>query len=281
MTAVTFVLASAFLHALWNALLKNEPEKDTAGVAIVGIAGVLAALVAAGIWIGNGEAPFSGADGIFWSVTAGVFEGIYFILLVLALSRGPLALVYTVSRGTAILAVWPLSIFFFAEAMSMTAGIGSAVVIVGLVATSYRRGQRPEGLGLAYVGGIAIAAYHLSYKVALGTGSEPAAVFALSLFVAVPINLLRLGRLRSLELVRQLKMRPLALLGMGVVCSSSFLLFLVALESSAPAFVVTLRNTSVVFATLLARAFGAELRRGEIIGCVLVCFGAALVAGWS
>ena len=53
---VALVVFSAFLHALWNALLRVEPDKDRALVAAVGVATVVAAIVAGVRWgLGAGD----------------------------------------------------------------------------------------------------------------------------------------------------------------------------------------------------------------------------------
>src|SRR5262245_9804526 len=112
------VLASAFLHAAWNALLKRERDKDVAGVVVVAIA-TLAALVVAGAVAGaTGRLPFGDRAALAWSLGAGLFEGGYFITLVMALERAPLGTVYTVSRGGAILAVWPVSALWLGESVT-------------------------------------------------------------------------------------------------------------------------------------------------------------------
>jgi uncharacterized membrane protein len=67
-------------------------------------------------------------------------------------------------------------------------------------------------------------------------------------------------------------------LAMGAVCGSSFLVFMEALDAGGAGFVLTLRNTSVLFATGFAFAIGERPRRPQIIGAVLVAAGAAVMA---
>ena len=47
------------------------------------------------------------------------------------MERGRLGVVYTVSRGGAVLAVWPLSIALFAEVATVPSLAGSVLVLAG------------------------------------------------------------------------------------------------------------------------------------------------------
>jgi drug/metabolite transporter (DMT)-like permease len=272
------VLLSALLHALWNAVLKKQKDKDTAGAAVVSVCAAVAVATAILSWAISGATPFPHPAGLAWSVGAGLFEAAYFILLVLALERAALAAAYTVSRGVAILAVWPISIAFLAEPITAPALLGSALLCVGLVASGGgRAGGSARGIALAVVCGFAIAGYHLCYKQALEAGGEPTAIFAVALGLAAPLNVARLGRARFPALGRALRARPLLLGSLGAMTAASFLVLLVALGRGGAGFVLTLRNTSIVFAALIGWLLGERPSRPQLAGAVLVAAGAMLV----
>jgi uncharacterized membrane protein len=65
---------------------------------------------------------------------------------------------------------------------------------------------------------------------------------------------------------------------MGLVCGGSFLILMEALASGGAGFVLTLRNTSVLFAVILAFVIRERPRRVEVIGAILVAAGAILMA---
>ena len=272
------VIVSALLHALWNAILKKQEDKDVAGAAVVAVAALAAIAVALIMWAVGDATPFPRASGVAWSAGAGLFEAAYFVLLVLAMKRAPLAVAYTVSRGLAILAVWPISIALLGEGVTALSVAGTAVLIVGLACNSLSRDAGSAGgVMLACLCGLAIAGYHLCYKQALAAGGEPAAVFAVSLALACPLNLARLGRTGLARLLPAVRARPLLLLGMGAITATSFLVFLVALARGGAGFVLTLRNTSIVFAALLGWMLGERPTRPQLIGATLVALGAILV----
>jgi uncharacterized membrane protein len=65
----------------------------------------------------------------------------------------------------------------------------------------------------------------------------------------------------------------------GVLSAASFLAFLGALVRGGAGLVLTLRNTSVVFAQGMAFLIGERPRRLQILGACLVAVGAVLL-GW-
>ena len=278
---IGLVLVSAFLHAAWNALLRLEVDKDRALVAAVGVATLLA-IVISGVRWALGDLPFATIDALGWAAAAGVFEWLYFASLAKALDRGPLGPVYTVSRGGAILLVWPISVAIYHEVVTAQSVIGSAIVFAGLALSSRRPGgaqtSRRDALAWAIACAASIAGYHLAYKAALRAGGSPSAVFAAALILATAINLWRLGsagRHAALALVRA-RLRRVIL--MGMICGASFLILMEALSGGGAGYVLTLRNTSVLFATGLAFAIGERPRHLQVAGSVLVAAGAVLMA---
>jgi uncharacterized membrane protein len=65
---------------------------------------------------------------------------------------------------------------------------------------------------------------------------------------------------------------------MGLVCGGSFLILMEALALGGSGYVLTLRNTSVLFAALLAFAIGEKPAHAELAGAALVAGGAVLMA---
>jgi drug/metabolite transporter (DMT)-like permease len=289
---VALVVLSAFLHALWNALLRLERDKDRTLMVAVVVATLFAAVVAGVRWE-LGAVPFASLTGVGFTVLAGTMEASYFATLAKAMGLGRLGVVYTISRGGAVLAVWPLSIALFGEAATAAALAGSAVVVGGLALSGLggsRGGSRGDDRGesagrRAAVGwsvacAMSIAGYHLAYEAALREAVNPSACFALSLGVSAAINGVRLrgagrGGAGFGALVRQ---RWPRLVMMGLLCGGSFLILMEALARGGPGYVLTLRNTSVLFAMAMAWRIGERPRRAEVAGAALVAVGAALLA---
>lgn len=273
---VAVVLASALLHAAWNALLRRHPDPRSAGVAVVAIAAITALIVAACAFAWTRAEPFPSARGLVASVVAGLFEAAYFASLARGLVAGPLGPVYTISRGGAVLLVWPLSIAIFGERAGLLGAAGSALLLVGLGAAGMER-RVPRVAALWGVATAAcIAGYHLVYKVALDAGAAPPAVFAVAVTVAAPAQALA-NRITPRAAARAWREAPGTTTAAGVLCTISFVVFLVALRGGGAGAVLTLRNTSVVFALVFASFLGERASPRQILGAALVVAGAVLV----
>jgi len=274
------LLASAFLHALWNALLKRERAPQVAVAGVLSWA-LMAATVAA---LASARPAFATSAALGWGVAAGAFEGLYAVTLAAALARADYGVIYTVARGGATLLVWPAAALLLREEVTARGVLGACLVGSGLALVVVGPGRRPTpraGLGFAAACAASIAGYHLCYDRALGMGAREAPLFAVALATALPFVFASLrGRVTA---------GPGGLLpGLGgalrwafagLLCTGSFLLFLAGLAASGAAVALTLRNTSVVFAQGFAFALGERPTRAQLAGALLVSAGAALVSG--
>jgi len=270
-------LVSAFFHALWNALLRVEPDKDRGLVGAIVVASLFACMIAGVRWA-IGEPPFATYASLWWTLLAGAFEAVYFATLARALDKGPLGAVYTISRGGAVLVVWPLSIVLFTETVTPLSATGSALVLAGLVLSGViAHGVKGNKAGVwwAVLCAVSIAGYHLSYKAALRSGGGPSATFGVSLSLSAVISVIRIDRTKLRELFRA---RWVRITLMGIVCGGSFLILMEALARGGSGYVLTLRNTSVLFAAVMAYFIGEKPAHAELVGAALVAAGAVLMA---
>ncbi|MEO8844293.1 MAG: DMT family transporter [Kofleriaceae bacterium] len=282
---IALVLISAFLHAAWNAMLKREADKDRTLIAAVSVGGLLAITVATVRALASGVAPFATPAALVWALVAGAFEQLYFLGLARALDRGPLGPVYTISRGGAVVVVYPLSVLLFGELVTTSSLVGSGIVVIGLVLSGLRTAgvteTRPmtSSATLWATGcAIAIAAYHLAYKAALSEGGASSAVFAASLTFASAINWIRTGTAGRRAIAVLVRAGLPRVLLMGLLCGGSFLMLIEALTTGGAGYALTLRNTSVLFAVGLAWAIGEQPRFAPAFGAALVAAGAIAMA---
>jgi len=274
--ALGLTLASAILHAAWNGLLKRSKNLDATSVVVFSTALILTALLAL-VW----PAPaFPRTAALGWALAAGLGEGGYFIGLVGSLERAPLGWSYTWMRGGALLVAWPMGLLL-GERMDGLAVLAAAGMLVGLGLLGLRSGERGGRRALPYVLGaaVSIAGFNACYKLALGAGASPPALFAASMAVGLPIQGLhrwvRKGGWNGGWTGWDLRTGAIA----GLICAVAFLCYLVALRTSSSAAVLTLRNTSIVFTFLLGWALGERPSRRQVAGAALVTLGAVLL-GW-
>jgi drug/metabolite transporter (DMT)-like permease len=275
--ALGLTLASAVLHAAWNALLKRSKDLDGASAVVFATALLVTALLALA-WPGPA---FPRAAALGWALAAGLGEGGYFIGLVGSLERAPLGWSYTWMRGGALLAAWPAGLLLGERLDTWTvvavAGMLAGLGLLGLGAGEKAQ-ERGRGRALPFVLGaaVSIAAFNACYKLALGAGASPPALFATSMAVGLPIQALH-RRLRRGTWTGPVAWPPAV--AAGLVCTVAFLCYLVALRTSSSAAVLTLRNTSIVFTFLLGWLLGERPSRRQVAGAALVSLGAVLM-GW-
>ena len=276
---LALVLASAALHAVWNAALKHRADPGAAGVWVVlGAASISAVLaVVTGDWQ---LAPAS----LPWTLAAGLVEGVYFASLLTAMHHLPLPLAYGVSRGAGVLLAWPIAMVLMGELASPQALVGAGLLSLGLASVALERSpvdgsaRRKQGWLATWICAASIAAYPLVYKQALHTGAAPFALFAVSLGLSLPIQLGWLGPTRMQRLRSEARLAPYVLAWSALLCAASFLLLLWALREGGAAHLSALRNTSVLVATALAARWQRPTPM-DWVRAVLVTVGAVLV-GW-
>ena len=171
--------------------------------------------------------------------------------------------------------------FFRTPTIGWSSALGSALVLAGVVASGLGRGARSgtgtgarAGIAWAWLCAACIAGYHLAYKRALAEGAQPTAVFAVALGLALPPSL---GAYGTRVVLARLAARPVTLFVGGLLCAASFLLFLGALRHGGAGLVLTLRNTSVLFAYGFAYAIGERPTRRQLGGALLIAVGAVLL----
>lgn len=239
-------------------------------------AALVFAAIAAAILPGRG---FPTRHGLLWTGAAGVFEGLYFLTLAAALGRAPYGAVYAVARGGALLLVWPAAALWLGEPVTARGATGALLVGVGIAGVAGAGRERSSGAGMAWSAACAtaIAGYHLCYDRALREGASPAPVFAVALAVALPLvwaAARRAGQVEAPWGPGDAFRRVAA----GALATVSFLLFLEGLSRSGAGVALTLRNTSVVFAQLLALLIGERVPPRQWAGATLVALGAAVLS---
>ena len=263
------------LHAGWNALVKSSGDKQ-ADTALVHFLGALVALPVA-LWVGLPRPecwPFMAAS-------LAIHVG-YYVALAGAYQHGELGLTYPIMRGVAPLLVALGSAAIIGEAPSAGAWLGIIGITVGvaLVGLSHPGQALHHGKALAFA--FANAAIIASYTFVDGLGVRQAGPtvtevlsYVMWLFVldGFPYPLLlwwRRGPQGRQMLVDYARSRwPLAALG-GAASIGSYAIALWAMTRTPVASLAALRETSVLFATVLGtlmlkERFGVQRALGAVV----------------
>jgi phosphonate utilization associated putative membrane protein len=246
------VLFAALLHASWNALIKSGKDKalDTALIHILGC-GVGVVLVAM-FGLPRREAwP--------WLAASMTIHIGYYITLVGAYRHGELGFTYPIMRGTAPLLVAMLSGQLIGEHLSLAAwlgvaGISSGVLLIGLTRSHVHGGSRRHALGYALANAAIIAAYTLVDGLGVrASGNALQYVALLFMLDGLPYFMIVMWQRRAAfaDSVAFMKQRwPLALIGSSASLGA-YGIALWAMTQAPVASVAALRETSVLFATLI------------------------------
>jgi drug/metabolite transporter (DMT)-like permease len=277
--AILLLLLAAFLHALWNLLLKRSQEKYIAMGWQVIISGIFAFF----LLLFTGFPPRS--MWLFAAISMAL-EAVYFILLSNAYSDHEFSLVYPIARGTApaFLMLW--SVLFLHEKLTVGGVLGIGMIVCGMViigATSLiqNRGSKLhlKGVFVALAVALIISLYTLIDGTAVKNG--PPLPYALTMFIFVPVltttyNLRRYGW-KQFAAAWQGPRIPLILAAvLGVV---AYLLALIAYTFAPLSYSGAIREVSVVIGAFLGWQFLEEkMGRTRLLGSIVIFAGILVIA---
>jgi uncharacterized membrane protein len=200
----------------------------------------------------------------------------YSLFLVRAYRHGDFGQVYPIARGTAPLLVTLGAAAFIGEQPSLAALLGIVLVSLGIVSlASAKSGTKPGAAGNALVTGLFIAAYTVNDGIASRLSGN-ALAYSSTLFllygIVMPIIYLAARRRMIGGLLTHEGMKAL---GGGAVSLVAYGLVIWAVTISPMGPVSALRETSVVFAALIARIFLREaLTLRRLAASLVICLGA-------
>jgi drug/metabolite transporter (DMT)-like permease len=299
-TALLLVLAAAVCHAGWNVVAHGVSRLGTPFL-------WWGAVASAVLWLP--VVPFTGGLGASaggLAVGAGlsaVLHVVYMTVLQRGYAAGNLSTVYATARGTGPAVSAGLAVLLLGEQLPVTAVVGIAVVVVGVVATGLIDRQltasasprlpgvpdaaaptRPRrrldpGIAWGLLTGLAIASYTIWDAHALRTwGLSPVSFMVGVTLGEVVFYSATLGRRRR-EIAVVLRAHWPRVLAFGVLSPLSYILVLTAIQTAPVALVAPARETSVV----MVAVFGAlVLREGSLAtrlaASLVVLGGIALLA---
>src|ERR1700722_14804677 len=254
---VAIVLLAATLHAGWNVLVRSGRDRRQE-TALMLMGGTVWAIVLL---------PFlPGLPVACWPylLMSSVLNGVFFILIAEAYSRGGIALAYPVMRGVAPMLTLVAAWLVLGETLPAAGWLGVVAICGGVVLLARRRGDPAEGSALrfALANAVVISAYTLNDAIGVRIAQAPLSytlwMFPLS---AVP-TWLWLRRRTALHWPAPCE----ALRGIGGAGASigAYSLVLWAFTQAPVAPVAALRETSILIGVVLARVLLGEQpgRRG-------------------
>jgi drug/metabolite transporter (DMT)-like permease len=243
------VLAGAAMHAGWNALVKTGLDRTTSIFLLAFIQGAISlallplfALPAAASWP--------------WIAVSAVLHTGYKIFLIRAYAHGDLSQVYPLARGSAPLLVALFSIFVLSENLTAIKFAAVCAIGLGVMLMSSRLGSGEAMPRQALFYALGTALFTASYTLVDGIGAQisgTASGFTLWMFVGDGILMTIYAlTLRGRGLFAAARGNLAGGLAVGALSLGSYWIAIWAFTLAPIAMVAALRETSVLFAMLIA-----------------------------
>jgi drug/metabolite transporter (DMT)-like permease len=246
--AVSFaVLLAALLHATWNAMIKGGRDVLLDTAAIVVGAGLVALPFLPLV-------PLPQPQAWPYIIASVVTHLAYYFLMVNAYRTGDLSLVYPLMRGVAPLITAVLGIFWLREMPAPFAWAGMLLISAGVIALALRTADHaPSGKAVSFA--LANACVIAIYSIIDGNGARASGnvwSYIVWLFVldAIPFTLYMLITRRRAFLQALWQRRRNGMIG-GGLSAGAYAISVWAMTQAPVALVASLRETSVLFATLI------------------------------
>ena len=268
------VLLGALIHALWNALIKAQPDKFSAA-ALVAIGAGVASLPLIAVL------PMPPAAAWPYIAASAVIHVGYFALVAFAYRSADLGVAYPLTRGSAPPATALLAFLLLGETLGWSGWLAVTAIAVGIVALSADALMRGGLTKATAAGALLNAGVIVVYTLVDGVGARVAGsgfVYVAWMLAGTAILLaLLIFAMRGRAFIADIrKSWPLGL-GAGSLALASYAIALWAMTLAPIGLVAALRETSVLFAAILGAALFGEpfgpkrwLALGFIVGGILV-----------
>lgn len=246
------VLAAAFLHAAWNAWVKGGGDRFASILRMAAGQSLLAALLL----------PFFAVPGAHvwpWVAASAALHTGYKIFLINAYERGDLSQVYPLARGTAPLIVAVAGALFLAELppplrLAAVAAIGFGILLMA--------GGSGRLSGTALLLAMGTAAFTAAYTLVDGQGARvsgnPSAFILWAIALDGPLMVAYGLAARGGAALEALRSGWRQGLAAGAASAGAYWIVVWAFTQAPLAMVAALRETSVLFAMLIAAFFLKE-----------------------
>jgi len=269
---ILIVLVAAAMHAGWNAIAKTGLDPFLS-ICLIGVSGGLATMTllpflpapSSGLWL--------------WIIGSALIHSGYKLFLIQAYKAGDLAQVYPLARGTAPLIVSIVSILFLSETLNSFQIAGIFVLVSGIWVMALRGNSTlgpidKKAVFYAFITAMFIATYTIIDGLA---GRIAPTVLSFLAYMTSIDGILMATAFISVRGISQLhQVIPFWRQGLigGIMSNTAFALSIWAMKMAPIALVAALRETSIVFAVVIARIVLKEKLTGwRITAAILIAAG--------
>lgn len=268
-------LAAALLHAVWNALVKGGNDQ-AAALSAISLGGAIAGLPIIILL------PLPAPESLPFLATSVFLHLGYMVFLARAYEVGDLSQVYPIARGLSPLLIGLGGYLLVGETLSPLALIGVVISSAALFALGWLGGganadHNRRALFFAVGTGVWISLYTISDGLGARASGNPIAFVGWLSVLDVSFFVLMMLRHRQ-RMTNYFATRPIGPLLGGAVSIVAYGMVIYAMSLAPMAAVSALRETSVIFATLIGTYFLKEsYGRARVPAAIAVALGAALI----
>jgi len=271
---VAAVIGAGALHASWNAIAKQVPDRLMA-FAWIGVASA----ITGGLVLGITGLPAPAA--IWFALASAVIHVGYELALINSYRLGAFNQTYPIARGTSPLVVAVGAYFLAGDRLSAVAWTGIATLTAGLAGLAVSAGRLTRGdapaIGAAIVTGLTIAAYTLVDGIGVRRAGDPWAYAALLFALQGPPLAIAAAVRRPVSAWRDRGTVQRGLLA-GLLCVVAYGVVLWAQTRAPLAEVAAIRETSVVFGALIGViALGEDFGKRRVAAALVIAAGIVLI----
>ena len=300
--ALLLILISAVIHAFWNLLAKKSYNK----LAFIwwSMLAILLIYFCPFLWyLRKSNIPLD--ENWFWPIVSGFFQAAYCVLLAFAYEQGDLSVIYPLSRGSAPVFITISAMALLGERLSLTDIIGISIVVFGIYILRLRSLQLSDLLKpirsltqkdsqFGILMGVAISAYHIVDKKTISSIHPMVYLYLVQIVLFVFLSIFVFGQIswekRPLwniktpalgfaDLKHEWQVSKLPIILVGFLCYFAYLILLFAMSITQVSYVATVRNFSIVVATLLAATVLKEPNVSmRLTASILITLGIILIA---
>jgi len=239
------VLAAALLHAVWNAIVKSAPDKFLTTILVTTSAALISAVALPFL-------PAPARASWHYAALSALFQMTYFVLVARTYQVADMSQAYPLMRGSAPLLVAIATVFHFGEQLSRTAWLGIIALCLGIFGIAGGHSVDRRGVYLALLNAVVIAAYTLVDGMGVRLSGAPAAyTLWVFLLTGLPLGVWAVATKGSTFVRYSTRYWAIGITG-GVGTTASYGLALWAMTLAPVAVVAALRETSILFALLIA-----------------------------
>lgn len=270
---IAIILSAALLHAVWNAIVKTAADRTTM-LGLVALGQVLPAMVMIVVL------PLPNMQSMPYIAISTVVHWGYYYFLGRAYAHGDLGVVYPIARGVvpALVSLW--AFLLLNEVLPAPVWCGIALIVTGIILSNWRAlrsGVGATALVLSLCTGMCISVYSVVDGIGVRLSGDTLSYWAWGAFLHLFIA--GFAGWKRREVLAQLPVRVWAIgLTGGIVSMIAYGLVLYAKNFAPLGAVSALRETSVIFATLIGYFLLKEgnLAR-RLTAAVLMAVGIALI----